>query len=161
MTQETTTADEAQTETETETEFTPEYTVEVDCDCPNCGSDNTATQEHTAEMFDDDSGYASKCKDCGFHFRAFGLADDDEEEEIDIEDVEEGQKVTVRYDMTRDGHTHEVKTEIDRIEDDDFDHERVIVTLDDGREIALRNISKTVEIGGDTIAKDVRILAGH
>lgn len=155
MTQETATPDEAQTENK----FA--HTVEVDCDCPNCGSDNTATQEHTAEMFDDDSGYASKCKDCGFHFRAFGLADDDEDEEIDIDNVEEDQEVTVRYDMTRDGHTHEVKTEVKRVEDDDFDHERVIVTLDDGREIGLRNISKTVEIDGDTIAKNVRILNGH
>ena len=158
MTNEITTADEAQTGNK----FA--HTVEVDCDCPNCGSDNTATQEHTAEMFDDDSGYSSKCKDCGFHFRAFGLADDDEDDEDDelnIENVEEGQKVTVRYDMTRDGHTHEVNTEVERVEDDDFDHERVIVTLDDGREIALRNISKTVEINGKTIAKNVQIFAGH
>lgn len=57
-----------------------EFTVAVACDCPKCGSENTATTENTAELFTDEDGYSSRCDDCGFWFRANELAENGSED---------------------------------------------------------------------------------
>jgi hypothetical protein len=139
----TTTTDEAQNTNKT---------VAVTCDCPNCGSSETVTDEQTAELFNDDDGYSSRCEDCEFHFRAFGLVDDTD----DFGNVTEGDEVEVDYEMMSDGHEFTFHGTVVDVRDGKFDHKYLKIENSD-RAITVEKILQIVKTATQTIARNATV----